>query len=328
MRLRSTRPRRPALAGKAALVVAWLFALFALPGAAHAQTCTFSVGYTDFGTIDMLDTEPADVVGAVIIHCSGYTTPMLRLCLNIDATKERKLLGPSGATLNYNLFVDPDHVSVWGSVLTPNTVPYILDLPVHPSGNVWAQEPFYGRIPPRQPVPPGTYTMTFSAAETYFVYVGYSGTAPECSTATSPYKSAPFNVTATVGIDCNIVATPLSFGETTTLSQALMATSSVTVTCVSGAPYTVMLDAGTTQGATVAARKLARVEGGDETIDYQIFYDPARAEIWGDGTNGTSVAKNVGTGSAQSFTLYGEVFPQQIGAAGHYHDTVTATIVF
>lgn len=316
------------LLGKGMMVLTLTGAMLAWTCAARGQTCSFSVGYTDFGTVNTLGNEPADVVGAVIIYCSGYSTPMVRMCLNISTMEDRKLTGPSGATINYNLYVDPDHVNVWGSVLNPGTVPYILDLPVHSSGKIWAQEPFYGRIPPRQKVPAGTYTHTFSAADTFFVYVGYTGTPPDCSTATTPSQPAPFNVSATVGTNCNISATPLAFADTTLLDQALVATSRVRVTCVSGTSFTVALDGGTTQGGTIAARKLARTEGGAETIDYQIYSDAARVQIWGDGTNGTAVAQGVGTGAAQTFTVYGQVPPQPGKAAGHYHDTITATIGF
>jgi spore coat protein U-like protein len=158
--------------------------------------------------------------------------------------------------------------------------------------------------------------------------VGYTGTAPSCSTATTPYQAAPFVVSATVGANCNISATPMEFGTTTLLTKAVIATSSVIATCVTGAPYHILLDAGMSAGATIRDRKLTLV-GGTDTIDYQLFADPARAEIWGDGTDpNLYVVTNIGTGAVQTFTVYGEVFPQLAKAAGQYRDTITATITF
>ncbi|MDR5830545.1 spore coat protein U domain-containing protein [Caballeronia sp. LP006] len=301
--------------------------LCALSGAARSQTCTFSVGYTDFGSIDVTDTEPADIVGGIHILCSGYSTAMVRMCLNIGHTDSRTLIGPSGATLNYNLYVDPDHQGVWGSVTAPDTVPLTLDLPVHPGGKVWEHEPFYGRIPPNQPVPNGTYTMPFSASDTYFVYVGYTGTPPDCKTATAPYTSGPFTVTATVGPTCTIDASPLVFREASLLDQPIEATSSLRVTCVSGMPFSVALDRGMTPGATTTNRKLAR-QGGTETIDYQLYIDPTHKVPWADGTNGTTMAFNTGTGQPQTLVVYGQVPAQESKPPGRYRDTIMALIVF
>ncbi|SAK75197.1 secreted pili protein involved in motility and biofilm formation [Caballeronia catudaia] len=307
--------------------VAVLLALMTLHEAAHAQNCTFSVGYTDFGTISALQTEPQDIVGGIHILCTGYSTPMVRMCLNISATAPRQLIGPNGAVLNYNLYVDPDHNSVWGSVTAPNTAPLILDLPVYPSGNVWANEPFYGRIPPKQNVAVGTYTQPFTATDTYFVYVGYSGTPPNCATSTAPFKTAPFTVTANVGVDCDISATPMRFGSTSLLNESLQATSRVTVTCVTGVDFFVDLDGGTTPGGSITQRKLL-LEGGADTIDYQLYLGSSRAEIWGDGSNGTVRWGAIGTGTAHSMTVYGLVPPQPSKTPGRYTDTITATVSF
>jgi spore coat protein U-like protein len=295
--------------------------------AAQAQNCNFTVGYTDFGTISSIRTEPEDVVGAVSIYCNGYTTPMVRMCLNIGLADQRQMVGPSVDKISYNLYVDPDHVSIWGSVTAPSTSPLILDLPVHPSGNIWAQEPFYGRIPPNQNISNGQYSMTFSAAQTYFVYVGYSGTPPDCKTASAPYKTAAFEVTANVGIDCDITATPMQFPDAGLLAQPLLATSSVTVQCTQGAGYYIELDGGSTVGGTLVQRKLERA-GSADTVDYQLYTNSQRTSIWGDGTRGTRRLAIVANGLQQTFTVYGLVPAQQSKPAGKYSDTVTATVSF
>lgn len=312
---------------KSAIMIVALFALLALPHAAQAQTCSFTVSYTDFGAYDTTYTEPTEVVGAVIIYCSGYSTSTVRLCLNISTAAPRVLTGPGGATLNYNLYVDPDHVNVWGSILNPSTVPYILDLPVHPSGNVWAQEPFYGRIPPQQQVPTGTYTQNFTAADTYFVYVGYTGTPPNCSTATAPYKSAAFTTMVNVGADCEIRATPMSFGTQTSLNQTLATIGSVTATCTPGTAYTINLNGGASEGGSITSRKMTRI-GGTETVSYQLYFNSAHTVIWGDGTAGTTAGTGISMGDAVNFPVYGEVPTQAAPLPGRYRDTITATIIF
>jgi spore coat protein U-like protein len=298
-----------------------------LPGALHAQSCTFSVGSTDFGAISAIRSEPEDIVGAVSIYCSGYSTPMIRMCLNIGFADQRQLTGTTGEKLNYNLYVDPDHVGIWGSVTAPSTVPLILDLPVHPSGNIWAHEPFYGRIPPNQTVSPGQYSMSFGNAQTYFVYVGYNGTPPDCSTATAPYQTVSFEVQAAVGVDCDITATPLTFPDTGLINRPLSAVSTVDVTCTSGAAFTIELDGGTTPGASMLRRRMIRA-GGTDTVDYQLYIDPQHTNIWGDGSYGTSHIAAVGTGTMHSYTVHGRVPAQTSVPAGNYSDVITATVSF
>ncbi|AQH03692.1 hypothetical protein A9R05_32285 (plasmid) [Burkholderia sp. KK1] len=307
--------------------VAVLVVLLFAHHAARAQSCTFSVGYTNFGTISAIRTEPEDIVGGIHILCSGYSTPMVRMCLNISATAPRQLLGPDGAALNYNLYVDPDHVGVWGSVTAPSTTPLILDFPVHQGGQVWANEPFYGRIPPNQNVPVGSYTQAFSATDTYFVFIGYSGTPPNCATSTAPYTTAPFMVTATVGSDCDISATPMRFANARLLRNPLLATSSLTVTCTAGLNYAIELDAGTTPGGSVTQRKLL-LDSGADTIDYQLYLDSARTQIWADGTNGTWRLVSTSSGTTRQFTVYGLVPPQPAKTPGRYTDTITVTVSF
>jgi spore coat protein U-like protein len=301
--------------------------LLLAPCAAQAQNCNFTVGYTDFGSINAVSSEPADIVGGIAIYCSGFSTPMVRMCLNLGLTDQRQLRSATNTPLSYNLYVDPDHIGVWGSVTAPGTQPLILDLPVHPSGNVWANEPFYGRIPPHQNVPAAQYSMDFSAAQTTFIYVGYSGTPPDCKTASSPYKSAAFEVRANVGIDCEISAAPMSFPDTGLLNRPLFAVSSITVTCTTGTSYYVDMDGGTTPGGTMPQRKLQR-SNGPETIDYQLYLDAARTQIWGDGSRGTWRLGSDGTGTPHTNSVYGTVPIQPSKPAGHYSDTITATVIF
>jgi spore coat protein U-like protein len=119
----------------------------------------------------------------------------------------------------------------------------------------------------------------------------------------------------------------MRFASTSLLKDSLLATSSVTVTCVWGSNFYVELDGGTTTGGTVSQRKLS-LAGGADTIDYQLYLDSNRTSIWGDGTNGTWRLMSSGTGVARKYTVYGLVPPQSAKAPGKYTDTITATVSF
>ena len=63
-----------------------------------------------------------------------------------------------------------------------------------------------------------------------------------------------------------------------------------------------------------------------DTVGYQLYQGSNYAIVWGDATGGSPMA-GLGTGAAQSYTVYGLV-PQATPRPGSYSDTVTATITF
>ena len=135
-----------------------------------------------------------------------------------------------------------------------------------------------------------------------------------------------FQVTATVISVCTVSATDLAFGNyDASAGTPNDNTSTVSVTCSNGSPYTVALDAGTGTGATVAVR---RMSNGGNTLDYSMYTTAGRTTVWGDGTGGTSMQANTGSGASQSYTVYGRIPTTQFVTAGSYADTVTATVTY
>jgi spore coat protein U-like protein len=141
-------------------------------------------------------------------------------------------------------------------------------------------------------------------------------------------KTTTFTVTLTLQNDCNIAATPLSFGTSGVIAANIDQTTTVTVTCTNAATYNVGLDAGAVTGSTIANRLMAGAAGTPvPTVAYQLYRDAARTLIWGN-TVGTDTLGGTGNGAAQPLTVYGRVAPQTTPAAGTYTATVTATITF
>jgi len=89
--------------------------------------------------------------------------------------------------------------------------------------------------------------------------------------------------------------------------------------------YRITLSAG--QGS-LGARILAN---GANSLNYNLFIDSARSQIWGDGTADSSfIAVNLTCSSSYSetHTIYGRIFPAPNGVPGSYSDpviTVTLT---
>lgn len=139
--------------------------------------------------------------------------------------------------------------------------------------------------------------------------------------------------------DCAITAVSLNFGAydpATTLADDSVGT--VTVTCrhVSGGAqrvsYSVSLSNGLF-GTTAATRAMS---AGAARLGYNVFTDPARTQVWGNGTGGTVIASGavtigpgVGNGTKTFMhTVYGRIPQLQDAAPGTYNDTLVLTLTF
>jgi spore coat protein U-like protein len=134
-----------------------------------------------------------------------------------------------------------------------------------------------------------------------------------------------FQVKATVQAVCEVTATDLSFGNYTSQSGTpLLGTTVVQATCTPNSSYNIGLNAGTSPGATVNTRKMV---SGASILNYQLYRDASRSEIWGN-TVGVDAVSGSGTGLAQSVTVFGSIPAKQVVPAGNYQDTITVTIYY
>jgi spore coat protein U-like protein len=69
-----------------------------------------------------------------------------------------------------------------------------------------------------------------------------------------------------------------------------------------------------------------RSSEGDFSLDYNLYRDSARTEIWGDGTGSTFIRGGVGTGVPAQFNLYGRIPGRQNVKADIYNDSVIVTV--
>lgn len=139
-----------------------------------------------------------------------------------------------------------------------------------------------------------------------------------------------FTVSTNVTASCAVSGTNLVFSDVDPLANASSATdgtSTVSVTCSNTTPYDIGLSAGTSAGATVAARKMTHTDT-TSTLAYALFSDSGRATNWGE-TVATDTVAGTGTGSNQDLTVYGRIASgQQTAKVGAYSDTVTVTVTY
>jgi spore coat protein U-like protein len=146
--------------------------------------------------------------------------------------------------------------------------------------------------------------------------------APAAQAATA---SGSLNLSITIEASCTVVsASAVAFGSVATIGANIDQTSTLVVNCSNTTPYTVSLGAGNGVGATTTVRKMS---AGANTVNYALFRDAARTQIWGN-TIGTDTVAGIGTGANQSISIFARVAPQGVLAPGAYTDTVAVTITY
>lgn len=135
-----------------------------------------------------------------------------------------------------------------------------------------------------------------------------------------------FNVQITITAECVIdSATDLDFGSSGFIDADIDAANAVTVTCTNGTGYEIGLDAGQGVGATVASRLMTGT--GGETIAYSLYQDAGRSQVWGD-TQSVDTVSATGTGTPQTYDVFGRVPAQNTPPPGDYADIVTVTVSY
>jgi len=131
---------------------------------------------------------------------------------------------------------------------------------------------------------------------------------------------------------CAVSATGVSFGTYNPLSGSdLDDTGNVHISCGGGVgtvAYTIRLTRG--MSASFTPRRMA---SGGNHLGYELYTDPARTIIWGDGSSGTGVISGTldvsPAGSSRDHVVYGRVLARQtFSAVGSYNDTITFTVTY
>jgi len=133
-----------------------------------------------------------------------------------------------------------------------------------------------------------------------------------------------------LAINCSVTLTPLAFGMYTPgTSSPLDAVADITVRCVAQpGSYAVTI------GPGLSGNQLARtlLAGGGDILNYNLFRDPARTQVWGNGTPPTFVVTGsrprVGQPTVNVHPLYGRVFAGQTPNPGTYADSLLVTVLF
>jgi spore coat protein U-like protein len=125
---------------------------------------------------------------------------------------------------------------------------------------------------------------------------------------------------------CSVESPDVAFGTYDVLHHAENRTDArIRVRCPKHTSYQVSLNAGQNSGGTYFPRYL---QSGSWNLGYNLFANAARTQVWGDGSAGTTVMTETGTGNFQQITVYGSIPALQSVRSGTYSDVVTLTVVW
>ena len=153
--------------------------------------------------------------------------------------------------------------------------------------------------------------------------------------AAAALAAAPFAVSAktltnpmiarmNVDTSCRVFTEPLAFGNVNIFSGQVDAQATIRLRCGPAVAYAVAIDNG--QHANGAQRRMSNGGGFFQYVNYQIYRNAARTQVWG-ATAATDVNGVTPANGDVDLVAYGRV-PNSIVLPNDYTDVVTVTVTF
>ncbi len=307
-----------------AVMVLLLLCVLAAPRVA-AQTCSVDAPDVSFGNVQVPLPATIPSNGSVTVTCSGSRNQRVDLCLGIDRSNAGRQMSRGPNQVPYEIYTNSSHTQVWvdGTDMMP------VAFNIGPTGiGTHTLIRYMQMTPPPGPNPPGGLYNTSVPDTVVLRRPGLFGFGCSLSFLQQPLATDTFNTSVIIDGSCTITTELLlDFGSvmgssTSQVDSAL----DLHVICNDQLPYTIALNGGVV-GSTIANRRLGLNGTPPGAVDYQLYHNAGRSQLWGDGTVGT-VHNATGNGMQQDITVYGRVPAQPLPGSGTYKDTVTATITF
>lgn len=142
-------------------------ALLAASVPLHAATCGVSANSVAFGAYNPFDLLPHDAAGNIQVSCNDVLVALsytLRLSAGGSGSYAPRRMSGGAYTLDYNLYTDPAHATVWGDG-SASTATVTGAFAVTVSGS--ANHAVYGRVPAGQNAGAGSYSDTVTVTVEY-----------------------------------------------------------------------------------------------------------------------------------------------------------------
>ena len=130
-------------------------------------------------------------------------------------------------------------------------------------------------------------------------------------------------MTARAEASCTISTTSVAFGTYNVFSATPRdANGTVQINCTPREDIQVTLSRGSSSSFNPRT-----LRSGTNLLNYNLFRDAARTQIWGDGTAGTLIVTGNNVRNT-TVTVFGRVPASQDATVGNYSDTIVATVIF
>jgi spore coat protein U-like protein len=134
------------------------------------------------------------------------------------------------------------------------------------------------------------------------------------------------------GVVCSLAVTALQFGDYVPYRiGATDSTATLVVTCTTSSPTIGQVDGSIAMGGASPASDRT-IGNGVHALQYQLYLDPARSRIWGNGIDQGNILPITGIVSSaapfrQTITIYGRIPGRNMSAAAvDYAGVMTATL--
>lgn len=136
-------------------------ALLASSPAQAQVSCALQLPPMSFGSVDLIGPLPADrTLGSIAVQCGNSSASEVSLLIAVRVGAgasgndgERRMIGPGGAAIAYNLFRDAARTQPWRASENPQAA-----LRVPASGSATLNQMVFGRVHGPRDAPPGVYT--------------------------------------------------------------------------------------------------------------------------------------------------------------------------
>lgn len=132
------------------------------------------------------------------------------------------------------------------------------------------------------------------------------------------------DATIDVPDQCQVTASDMDFGEQSTPLAQTNAESFIDVRCTNTTQFTVGLSNGL--HAVGTWRRLS--DGNGHFIDYNLYGDPSRNNVWGNDSASRKSGSGLGTGASIMMPVYGQIPADPTAIEGIYTDTITVDVEF
>jgi len=317
--------------------------LFVAPASAQNISCS-SVSMTNLTFASVNPLSSLTTANATLNYTctnSKNSTQSATLCFSIGEpggglTNPRQMKDSAGDVLQFQLYQNANHTTVWGSSFFGSITPLMVNITLGNKATSSGSATMYGQVLNGQTsaIPTGTpYQDNYQSGDTALTINQQSGgTAPGTCSTGSTVATFAFLVSATVTKQCTVTAgaaSNINLGSVPSTQTNISGNNSIRVSCSNTTPYYIGLAPSAANGGTANGfGSMSGTGGNTDKVPYQLYSNAGLSSVWGNTATSTSVGNGVsgsGTGSPQSIQVYAKA-PSADYTPDNYSDIVTVNV--